>query len=98
VFVNYGLGAENMRELARAHCGRGASWIDERGRKQETVTWLFQSPLPLPRSEPCSMVGRQTSIGIRRDHLLAAHSSDHRIRCAQSYRVLTTREETMIGT
>jgi len=61
-----------------------ASWIDERG--------------PLSRSEPCSMAGRQTWIGIKRDHLLADHSSDHRLRCAQNYRILTTREETMSGT
>ena len=37
-------------------------------------------------------------VGSKRDNLLAGHSSDHRVRCAQAHRTLTTREETMIGT
>ncbi len=43
----------------------------------------------------------QTLIRVNRDrqgHLLAAHSGGHRVRPAQSYGALTTREETMTGT
>ena len=87
---------------------RAASKVDVRGRNRKqhlapsiaalsVFTCHYRIHLPLPRSEPCSMAGRQISIGIRRDHLLAAHNSDHRVRCARTYRVLTTREETMIG-
>ena len=54
--------------------------------------------LLLARSEPCSMVGKLTCVGSKRDNLLAGHSSDHRVRHAQTYMTLTTREETMIGT
>src|SRR5262249_15175745 len=70
-----------------------------RGRQREPRRLMdLMNAAHYPGVEPCSMAGRQTGIGIKRDHLLPARSSDHRMRCAQSHRVLTTREETMTGT
>jgi hypothetical protein len=78
----------------------------------QTGRTAVAAPSTIPSSSACiaqtenlievktyrSALGKLTGSGSKRDNLLAGHSSGHRVRCAQTYRTLTTREETMIGT